>query len=100
MVGASVDAEYNSTPPHIALEVVLSSSGIDKLAVYSGLEVREVWFWDGKQFSLHGLEGSRYVVLERSRFLPELDLTLLALFVGERDQTAAAREYLRRLRGH
>ena len=61
---------------------------------------------DGRQFtfqaSLHDLQFQTggYVVLEGSRLLPDLDLALLASFVGHRDQTAAVREYVRRLRGH
>jgi Uma2 family endonuclease len=31
--------------PDIALEIVLTSGGIDKLEVYQGLGVQEVWFW-------------------------------------------------------
>jgi Uma2 family endonuclease len=97
MVGAAVDRDDNSTPPHIAIEVALTSGGIDKLAVYSGLEVGEVWFWDGRTFGLYGLQGSSYIARDRSRFLPELDLALLATFIDSLDQTAAVREYLSRL---
>jgi Uma2 family endonuclease len=32
--------------PDLAIEVVLSSGGVNKLAVYQGLGVREVWFWE------------------------------------------------------
>ena len=98
MVGVSVDREDNVTPPHIALEVAITSGGIDKLAVYRGLGVSEVWFWNGQQFRLYALEAGGYAEIERSRWLPDLDLAQLASFVGARDQTAAVREYLRRLR--
>ncbi|AUX39170.1 uncharacterized protein SOCE26_005520 [Sorangium cellulosum] len=32
--------------PDIATEVMLTNGGLDKLPVYSGLGVREVWFWE------------------------------------------------------
>lgn len=38
-----------STPPKqgpdLAIEVIITSSGIDRLDLYQGLGVREVWFW-------------------------------------------------------
>jgi Uma2 family endonuclease len=80
--------------PDIALEVVLTSGGIDKLAVYRGLGVPEVWFYRKGAFSLHALEGDHYVTIERSRIVPELDLAHLARFVDALDQTAAVRAYL------
>jgi len=41
--------------PDIAIEVVLTSGGIEKLPVYAGLGVREVWFWEDDAFHLHAL---------------------------------------------
>lgn len=49
-VGADM-GEY----PEIAVEVVVSAGGIDKLAVYEGLGVREVWFWKDDHFEIHSL---------------------------------------------
>lgn len=80
--------------PDIAIEVVLTSGGIDKLAVYQGLGVPEVWFYRKGGFSLHRLEAGGYVAIARSRFLPDLDLELLTRFIDGDDQTAAVRAYL------
>ena len=80
--------------PDIAIEVVLTSGGIDKLAVYQGLGVLEVWFYRKGGFYLHRLEGASYVPVARSRFVPELDLELLARFLESDDQTAAVLAYL------
>ncbi len=33
--------------PDIAIEVIWTSGGLDKLEVYRGLEVSEVWIWQG-----------------------------------------------------
>ena len=98
MVGVAPPAEDNVTPPHIALEVVITHSDINKLSVYAGLEVLELWFWDGRRFSLHALEDGHYVIIERSRFLPELDFDLVRSFINAENQTAAVRAYLERLR--
>jgi Uma2 family endonuclease len=84
--------------PDIAIEVALSSGGIDKLEVYRGLDVPEVWIWKEGRLSLHRLEGERYRPVARSRFLPDLDLEQLVGFVGSDDQTAAVRAYRNALR--
>jgi Uma2 family endonuclease len=67
--------------PNIAIEVVQTSGGINKLEIYKGLGVPEVWFWKKGQFAVYHLQGDRYEQLNRSQFLPNLDLTLLATYV-------------------
>lgn len=64
--------------PDIAIEVVVTTGGIDKLEVYKGLEVPEVWFWENNQFTLYRLQNQEYEVISRREFLPKLDLNLLA----------------------
>jgi len=79
--------------PDIAIEVVLTSGGIDKLSVYRGLRVPEVWFFENRAFSLFRLGAESYEPVSRSTFLPDLDLALLASFVDREDQTAAVLSY-------
>jgi Uma2 family endonuclease len=79
--------------PDIALEIVLSSRGLDKLAVYEGLGVREVWFWEDDAFHLHLLADGGYRSVERSTLLPDLDFDVLARFVRLGDQHEAVRAY-------
>ncbi len=85
--------------PDIAIEVVFSSSGIDKLEVYRGLDVPEVWFWEDGQVSIWQLGPAGYQAAARSRILPDLDLPQLLAFVTPDDQTAAVRAYRDALRG-
>jgi Uma2 family endonuclease len=85
--------------PDIAIEVVLTSGGIDKLSVYAGLGVREVWFWEDDAFHLHALRAGRYEAIRASELLPELDLEVVATFVRREDQHEAVkafRDWLRR----
>jgi Uma2 family endonuclease len=86
--------------PDIALEIVLTSGGIDKLKVYQGLGVQEVWFWENQQLSIYGLgdSGQGYEVLSSSRLLPQLDVGVLAGFVDNANQTQAVKAYRRTLR--
>ncbi len=79
--------------PHIALEVVMTSGGLDKLEVYRGLEVREVWFWVEGAFQLFALEEDRFRRIDRSLLLPELDFETLARFVQLDDQHEAVSQF-------
>ena len=85
--------------PDIAIEIVLTSGGIDKLDVYKGLGVREVWFLENQTFSPYGLidPDSGYETLTASRLLPQLDLTVLAQFIDNPNQTQAVKAYRRTL---
>ncbi len=84
--------------PDIAIEVVLSSGGIDKLEVYRGLDVPEVWFWEEGRLAVFQLGIDGYQAARRSRFLPDLDLEQLLVFVRPDDQTDAVRAYRDALR--
>jgi Uma2 family endonuclease len=79
--------------PDIAIEVVHTHGGIDKLDVYAGLGVPEVWFWEEGRLFVYHLAGGSYQRSERSAILPELDLDRLSSFVGIADQTEAVRAW-------
>lgn len=86
--------------PDIALEIVITSGGVDKLKVYKGLGVQEVWFWQNQQLRIYGLvnEESGYQALETSQCLPQLDVALLAIYVDRPSQTQAVKAYRQALR--
>jgi Uma2 family endonuclease len=85
--------------PDIALEVMHLSPLLDKLHVYSGLEVPEVWLFKEGAFQLFRLEGDKYHRIERSAFLPDLDFALIARLAttheDQQDALDALREALR-----
>jgi Uma2 family endonuclease len=83
------DAE--PTIPDIAIEVVWTSGGIDKLAVYRGLRVPEVWFWQKGALRFFLFKEDVYLSATRSRLLPDLDPALIARCMGESSQTQAVR---------
>ena len=89
----------NPSVPDLAIEVVWTSGGIDKLEIYRGLGVREVWYWEDEVLKLFALRGSRYEPLERSEVLVGLDHELLLRFIELRPMTKAVREYRAALRG-
>ena len=88
--------------PDIAIEVIVSSGLVDKMAVYAGLGVPEVWEWrpNSRALVVHRLTEGAYERRDRSELLPELDLALLSSFVqpGE-NQTRLAKAYQAALRG-
>jgi len=87
--------------PDIAIEIVLTSGGIDKLDVYRGLGIKEIWFWENQQFKLYYLGiDNVYSPSSRSVFLPDLDPVLLASFVSETNQTVAVKKYRKALQQH
>lgn len=71
---------------------------MDKLDVYAGLGVAEVWIFENGRFSIHGLVGRSYEQRERSRFFPELDFAVLAEHAMMQDQDDAVRAYWARLK--
>ncbi|MDD1414367.1 Uma2 family endonuclease [Dolichospermum sp. ST_con] len=85
--------------PDLAIEVVVTSGGINDLLIYQGLGVPEVWFWQNYQFSLYHLRGDQYEKISKSVFLPDLDLDLLASLIlsGEKpkDLISKFRESIR-----
>jgi Uma2 family endonuclease len=80
--------------PQIVLEVIETSPLLDKLDVYDGFEVPEVWIFEKGAFSLHQRrKAGGYTRIARSRLLPSLDFELLARFAQRQDQQAALEEF-------
>lgn len=88
-------------PPDIAIEVVVSNPLLDKLDVYRGLGVREVWIYRQKQhaFELYALRGDHYELVDTSEIIPELDFTRILHYLQEPDQHAALKAFRDELRG-
>jgi Uma2 family endonuclease len=84
--------------PEVALEVVVTHGSIDKLEVYRGLGVREVWVFEQGAFRVLSLRGDAYEQIGASEVFPEVDLARIAHFAVERDQHAALRAFRDELR--
>ncbi|WP_394844108.1 Uma2 family endonuclease [Pendulispora brunnea] len=78
--------------PDIVLEVIYTNPLLNKLRVYNGLQVPEVWIFKPPSFELYRLQEGDYARIERSTFLPELDFELIARFATREDQHEALRE--------
>lgn len=79
--------------PDIAIEVVWTSGGINKLEVYRKLGVREVWYYERgalRFYTLQTLDGDeRYVEIPRSELVPTLPIELLLECMKAPSQSAA-----------
>jgi Uma2 family endonuclease len=87
-------AKSDRDRPDIAIEVVWTSGGINKLEVYRKLGVREVWFYERGTLRLFALrrEGDDvYREIPRSELLPELPIDVLMQCMQQPDQTSAVR---------
>lgn len=84
--------------PDLAIEIVYTSGGIDKLEVYRRLGVAEVWFWIEGRFWIYGQVGGRFEERARSVALPGLDLDEVARIVISTDDSEQA-EAVRAFRG-
>ncbi|MEM9458845.1 MAG: Uma2 family endonuclease [Myxococcota bacterium] len=78
--------------PDLAIEVVWTSGGIDKLKIYRTLGIREVWFWRDWRLEAFALRPEGYEAIEHSEVLPGLDPQFLLRFVSMRPMTRAVRE--------
>jgi Uma2 family endonuclease len=85
--------------PDIAIEVVWTSGGLDKLDVYRKLGVREVWIYERETLRFFTLGGDAYTEAPRSALLPEVDPELFVRFMREPTQVAAVRGMRAALRG-
>jgi Uma2 family endonuclease len=70
-------SDQGKPAPDLAIEVVWTSGGINKLEIYRRLGIGEVWFWKDDAIRVYRLVGSRFEEAERSGVFPNLDLALL-----------------------
>ncbi len=63
--------------PDLAIEIIITSGGVDSLIIYQDLGVKEVWFWQNKQFSIYSLQNNDYQKVNQSFLFPDLDFQLL-----------------------
>ncbi len=79
--------------PDLAIEVVITSGWVDKLEIYKGLGIPEVWFWKEGKFYLYGLVEGNYQTIIDSKLLPELDINLLSKYVVPENQYESVKKY-------
>ncbi|MUG98612.1 Uma2 family endonuclease [Scytonema sp. UIC 10036] len=93
--------------PDIAIEVIITSGSIDKLATYRRLGVAEIWFWESNRLKLYHLREETprvflsthgYEQINASEFLPELNISILEECTLISDHVQAKKEFKQSLR--
>jgi Uma2 family endonuclease len=82
-------------PPDLAVEVEMSRSSLDKLAIYAALGIAELWRTDGKTIAMLQLGADGYRSVAASGILPGFPTAEAARLLASRDimsDTRAARE--------
>ncbi len=70
-------------PPDLVIEVDISSSSLDKLAIYAHLGVPETWRFDGETLTIHRLSAGGYTKSKSSLAFPFLSAARLTQFLKE-----------------
>jgi Uma2 family endonuclease len=104
--GTEPDESYcigsNKEIPDLAIEVVITSGGINRLEVYQRLGVREVWFWQNNRFLIYHFRSenveqfqqtSGYELINNSEILPDINLIILAEYVQYPNPLVAAKSF-------
>lgn len=83
--------------PDLAIEVVFSSGGINKLEAYKRLKIAEVWFWEDGVLEIYHLREEanqwRYEKIANSETVPGIDLELLLRCVNMANHVEAIKTF-------
>jgi len=93
----------NDPPPDLAVEMDLTSSSINKMAVYAELKVPEVWIWKKGKLIINILNDTGYVESETSLAFASFPVKELAQFMrldSEKGENARIREFREWVRSH
>lgn len=100
-VKREADKSYKLAPgrslPDLAIEVVFTSGGINKLEAYKRLKIPEVWFWEDGVLEIYHLrrEGDqlRYEKIANSEAVPGIDLELFLRCVNMANHVDAIKTF-------
>jgi Uma2 family endonuclease len=89
-------------PPDLVLEIDVTHSSLNRLAIYAALRVPEVWRWTEERLEVHVLnQERRYEIREESEAFPSFRRVDLIRFLkmgaiaGETAMLRAFREWIR-----
>ncbi len=100
LVKREADKSYklgaNRARPDLAIEVVVTSGGINKLEAYKRLKISEVWFWEDGTLAIYHLRTAtqfRYEQIASSEELPELDMALMLRCINMTNHVEAVKSF-------
>lgn len=83
--------------PDLAIEITVTSGGINVLEIYRRIGVPEVWFWEDGVISVYCLHSDGYELVSKSELLPQLDLRSLEFYSRMADQYDAVNAFMQTL---
>jgi Uma2 family endonuclease len=95
----SYNLETKKPYPDLAIEITVTSGGVNKLEGYRRMGVPEVWFWEDGTLMILVLRDGGYVQVERSELLPQLPIDSFCRYITYYDQHEAVQEFRRLIRG-
>jgi Uma2 family endonuclease len=69
--------DFSKDRPDLAIEVVWTSGGVDKLEIYRRLGIPEVWMWIKGAIRVFVIEVGRYVERSQSACVPSFDFNVV-----------------------
>jgi len=73
----------NDPPPELVIEVDITRSSVDKMAIYAAMGIREVWRHDGKALQIFALLGEGYAHRGKSDVLSPLAEDVASRFIED-----------------
>jgi Uma2 family endonuclease len=70
-------------PPDLAVEIDITSSSLNQLALYASLGVSEVWRYNGKTLIFYQLQSGKYTIVDRSPTFPILSPDRVLEFLAD-----------------
>lgn len=100
-VKREADESYKLAPgrsrPDLAIEIVVTRGGINKLEAYKRLKIAEVWFWEDGVLDLYHLRGEGntldYEKIARSEAVNGIDLDLLCRCINMANHVDAIKTF-------
>lgn len=80
--------------PDLAIEITVTSGGIDSLDIYQRLGVPEVWFWEEGVILVYVLGSEGYRLSRHSALLPNLDIRSIEFHLRMDDQFDAINSFI------
>ena len=91
VAGRTVDLATDP-PPDLVVEVDITHTDIDKLALYAALGVAEFWRYNGEIWRIYQLQNGAYQDVDRSPTFPQIPKEKLYDFLAQAQQDEVAAE--------
>lgn len=69
-------------PPDLAVEIDITSSSLNRFAIYQALGVPEIWRFDGRNLTINRLQSGEYKVAQRSVALSPLQASDFSAYLS------------------